>query len=292
MRRSMLFMPGNNAGMLLNADYLGADSIILDLEDAVSTAEKDAARILVRNAIRTLKYSRSEVIVRINSLDSPFFEEDIRQIVPVSPDMLMLPKTSCSQDVNLYADKVAAVEKSHGLGSGSVKLIPLIETALGIENAYAIASANERVKAVLLGAEDLSADLCCKRTKSGEEIAYSRGRIVCAAHAAKVDCYDTPFTDVDDELGLQADALLAKSLGFSGKAAISPRHIEAINTVFSPTISEINYADEVLRTIEKAKAEGLGVVSLRGKMIDAPIVARAVQVMDAARELGVKADEQ
>ncbi len=291
MRRSMLFMPGNNAGMLLNAEFLGADSIILDLEDAVSTAEKDAARILVRNAISTLEYSKSEVIVRINPLDSPFFEEDIKEIVPTKPSMLMLPKVSCKEDVLVYDEMVTKAEKKCGMEKGSIKFIPLIETALGIENAYNIASSHERVTAVLLGAEDLSADLGCKRTKEGDEIAYSRGRIVCAAKAAKIACYDTPFTDVNDDEGLKKDAMKAKSLGFTGKAAISPRHITAINAVFSPTMAEIEYASEVLRTIAKAKAEGLGVVSLKGKMIDAPIVARAQQVIEAAKELGVDIDE-
>ena len=284
-------MPGNNAGMLLNADFLCADSIILDLEDAVSTAEKDAARILVRNAVRTLEYSRSEVIVRINPLDSPFFESDINEIVQVAPSMLMLPKVSCAEDVIIYDEYVSKAEKKCGMEKGSVKFIPLIETALGVENAYKICSAHERVTAVLLGAEDLSADLGCKRTKGGAEIAYSRGRIVCAAKAAKVACYDTPFTDVNDDEGLKVDAQVAKSLGFTGKAAISPRHVAAINEVFSPTMQEIEYAAEVLRTIKKAKEEGLGVVSLRGKMIDAPIVARAQQVIEAAKELGVDIDE-
>lgn len=291
MRRSMLFMPGNNAGMLLNADFLGADSIILDLEDAVSTAEKDAARILVRNAISTLEYTKSEVIVRINPLDSPFYASDINEIVPTKPSMLMLPKVSSREDVLAYDELVTKREKECGMEEGTIKFIPLIETALGIENAYAIASSHSRVVAVLLGAEDLSADLGCKRTKEGNEIAYSRGRIVCAAKAAKIACYDTPFTDVNDDEGLKKDAALAKSLGFTGKASISPRHVNAINTVFSPTMAEIEYASEVLRTIKKAKAEGLGVVSLKGKMIDAPIVARAEQVLQAARELGVDIDE-
>lgn len=291
MRRSMLFMPGNNAGMLLNADFLGADSIILDLEDAVSTAEKDAARILVRNAISTLEYTKSEVIVRINPLDSPFYASDINEIVPTKPSMLMLPKVSSREDVLAYDELVTKREKECGMEEGTIKFIPLIETALGIENAYAIASSHSRVVAVLLGAEDLSADLGCKRTKEGNEIAYSRGRIVCAAKAAKIACYDTPFTDVNDDEGLKKDAALAKSLGFTGKASISPRHVNAINTVFSPTTAEIEYASEVLRTIKKAKAEGLGVVSLKGKMIDAPIVARAEQVLQAARELGVDIDE-
>jgi len=170
---------------------------------------------------------------------------------------------------------------------GSVGLIPLIETALGIENAFQIASACPRVKAIFLGGEDLTADLHCKRTKQGEEIAYARSRMVCAARAAGVEVYDTPFTDVHDDEGIYADAKKAKSLGFTGKSAISPRHVKAINEVFSPSLQDIEYAYEVMEAIRIGKEQGKGAVSLRGKMIDAPIVARARQTIEAAQELGL-----
>jgi len=164
-------------------------------------------------------------------------------------------------------------------------MIPLIETALGVENAYEIASADPRVTAIFLGGEDFTADLRCKRTKGGNEIFYARSRMVVAARAAGVDVYDTPWTDVEDYEGLVEDAKFAKSLGFTGKSSISPRHIPFINEVFSPTEEEIQYAKDVFECIEKAKAEGKGVVSLRGKMIDAPIVARARQVLEAAEAI-------
>ena len=183
MRRSMIFMPGNNPGMLLNADILGADAAILDLEDAVSPAEKDAARILVRNAIKTLKY-KCEVCVRINSIDTTFWKEDLDEILPLRPDLIMPPKISTAQDVLVVDAYMTELEKKHGMEVGTVKLIPLIETALGIENAYAIASSCPRVAAMLLGGEDLTADLQCKRTKEGKEIFYSRSRMVVAARAA------------------------------------------------------------------------------------------------------------
>lgn len=170
---------------------------------------------------------------------------------------------------------------------GTVGFIPLIETAEGLENSFSIAKADPRVKAMLLGAEDLTADLHCVRTKEGNEIAYARGRIITAARAAGADVYDTPFTDVNDDEGLVADAKLAKSLGFTGKAAISPRHVKAINAVFTPTRREIEYAREVLRAIEEAKARGKGAISLYGKMIDAPIVARAEQVLETAGALNL-----
>ena len=284
MRRSMLFLPGNSPNILLNADFLGSDSIILDLEDAVAPTEKDAARILVRNAITSLGYTR-EVIVRINPVESPYWQKDLRAIIPVKPDMIMPTKVGCAADVKIVADFITQLEKEFGMEEGGVKMIPLIETALGVENAYEIASADPRVTAIFLGGEDFTADMRCKRTKEGTEIFYARSRMVLAARAAGVDVYDTPWTDVEDYEGLIEDAKFAKSLGFTGKSSISPRHIPFINEVFSPTEEEIQYARDVFACIEKAKAEGKGVVSLRGKMIDAPIVARARQVLEAAEAI-------
>ena len=284
MRRSMLFLPGNSPNILLNADFLGSDSIILDLEDAVAPTEKDAARFLVRNAITSLGYTR-EVIVRINPVESPYWQKDLRAIIPVKPDMIMPTKVGCAADVKIVADFITQLEKEFGMEEGGVKMIPLIETALGVENAYEIASADPRVTAIFLGGEDFTADMRCKRTKEGTEIFYARSRMVLAARAAGVDVYDTPWTDVEDYEGLIEDAKFAKSLGFTGKSSISPRHIPFINEVFSPTEEEIQYARDVFACIEKAKAEGKGVVSLRGKMIDAPIVARARQVLEAAEAI-------
>ena len=165
--------------------------------------------------------------------------------------------------------------------------MPLIETALGVENAFQIASCCDRIHALFLGAEDLTADLRCKRTKQGREIEYARTRLVVAARAAGVEVYDTPFTDVNDDAGIWEDAALAKALGFTGKASISPRHVEAINQTFSPTLAEIDYAYEVLEAIDLAKKQGKGAVALRGKMIDAPIVMRAQQTIAMAEQLGL-----
>lgn len=285
MRRSMLFIPGNTPNLLMNGDVLGADSIILDLEDAVSPAEKDAARILVKNALKHLNYKGCEIIVRMNPIDTDFWKKDLDAIIPLAPNMIMPPKVGKAEDVKIVSDYIAEVEERHGMEKNTVKLIPLIETALGVENAFQIASADERVAAIFLGGEDYTADLRCKRTKEGTEIFYARTRMVNAARAAGVDVYDTPFTDVNDIDGLYEDAQFAKSLGFTGKASISPRHVSGINEVFSPTQAEIDYAHDVMETIRIAKEQGKGVVSLRGKMIDAPIVARAQQVLEMEKEI-------
>ena len=288
MRRSMLFLPGNTPNMLINGNCLGSDAIIFDLEDAVSPAEKDAARILVRNTLRYMDFRGCETIVRINSIDTPYRQKDLDTVMPQKPNLILLPKTGSAADVLAADAYMTALEEKMGMENNTVGLMPLIETALGVENAFSIATASKRVKALFLGAEDLTADLQCKRTKESREIEYARTRLVVAARAAGVDVYDTPFTDVNDDEGIWVDARCAKALGFTGKASISPRHVEVINQVFSPTQKEIDYAYEVMDAIAMAKEQGRGVIALHGKMIDAPIVARAQQTIAMAQALGME----
>ncbi len=287
----MLFLPGNNPNMLINGNCLGADSVIFDLEDAVSPAEKDAARILVRNTMRYMDFRGCEIIVRINSIDTPYWKKDIDEILPYKPGLILLPKTGTAEDVLAADAYLSEVEAKLGYEKNTVGLMPLIETALGVENSFRIASASDRVVALFLGAEDLTADLHCKRTKEGREIEYARTRLVVAARAAGVEVYDTPFTDVNDDEGILTDAALAKALGFTGKASISPRHVEVINQVFSPTQKDVDYAYEVMDAIKLAKEQGKGAIALHGKMIDAPIVARAEQTIAMAQALGMRRAE-
>ncbi len=288
MRRSMLFLPGNTPNMLTNGSRLGSDALIFDLEDAVSPAEKDSARVLVRNTLRYMDLGSCEIIVRINSIDTDYWKKDIDAILPYSPALILLPKVNCAQDALIADEYMTEVEQKLGLEAGKVKLMPLIETALGVENAFSIATATKRVAALFLGAEDLTADLRCKRTKGGAEINYARTRLVMAARAANIDVYDTPFTDVNDDEGIRVDAEYAKALGFTGKASISPRHVDVINEVFSPSERDIAYAYEVMEAIRIAKEQGRGVISLHNKMIDAPIVARAQQTIAMAEEMGIR----
>ena len=285
MRRSMLFLPGNTPNIIVNGDALGADNVILDLEDAVAPDQKDAARILVRSAIKAIGFKNVELTVRINSLDTPYWRDDLEEIVPLAPDLIMPTKVNGADDVLTLDAAISEIEAKSGLANGTVKLIPLIETAKGLENAAAIAAACPRVAAIFLGAEDLTADLRCPRTKEGTEIFYARSRMVSAARAAGVDVYDTPFTDVNDDEGIVKDAQFARSMGFTGKACISPRHVRAVNEAFSPTQKEINYAYEVLEAIRQAKEQGRGAISLHGKMIDKPIVTRAEQTIAMAEAI-------
>ena len=291
MRRSMLFLPGNTPNMLINGNCLGADSVIFDLEDAVSPSEKDSARILVRNTMRYMDFRGCEIIVRINSIDTPYWKQDLDAIMAYKPGLILLPKTNSAADALAADAYMTEVEQKLGMEVGSVGLMPLIETAMGVENSFAIASCCNRLQALFLGAEDLTADLRCKRTKEGREIEYARTRLVMAARAAGVEVYDTPFTDVNDDEGIWKDALYAKALGFSGKSSISPRHVNVINQVFSPSQADIDYAYEVMDAIAKAKEQGKGAIALRGKMIDAPIVTRAQQTIAMAEELGLGRSE-
>lgn len=286
LRRTMLFMPGNNPAMIQDAAILGADSIILDLEDAVSLTEKDSARILVKEAIKTVDYSEVEVVVRINPLTTEFADEDIEVIARVKPDALMIPKAT-EEDLEEIDKRLKKIEVEEEFESSSIKLIPIVETAYGVENVYNIIKASSRVVAVLLGAEDLTSDLGIKRTKEGNEILFARNRVAIACKALKVDAIDTPFTDTNDFEGLRKDVNLAKSLGMTGKASINPRQIDTIHSIYAPTEEEIIYAQRVLEAMKEAEDEGKGVFSLDGKMVDAPIINRAKTTVALGKQLGL-----
>lgn len=286
LRRSMLFMPGNNPGMLQTAVDFGADAIILDLEDAVSLTEKDAARILVREAMKVNDYSSVEVVVRINPLSTPFADEDIGVIARLNPDAILLPK-AVPEDVKIIDEKLSKIEEEEGLEKGSIKIHCLVETTYGVETVYETIKASSRIQAVLLGGEDLAADLAVKRTKSSEEIFYARTKVVNACKALKIDAIDTPFTDTNDYSGLRADTEKVKGLGFNGKLSINPRQIDTIHEVYSPSEADINYALRVMYAQDEAEKEGLGVFSLDGKMVDLPVINRAKQTLDVARLIGL-----
>ncbi|SDI04516.1 HpcH/HpaI aldolase/citrate lyase family protein [Desulfosporosinus hippei] len=290
LRRSMLFMPGNSPRMLQDAAILGADSIILDLEDAVSLTEKDSARILVREAIKTIDYSAVEVIVRVNPLDTEFGAPDIDVIARVQPHTLLIPKAN-EDEIRLVDKILTKIEAEEGFPSGGIKIIALIETALGLENVFNVIKASPRTVGVLLGGEDLTADLGIERTKEGEEIFYARNKVATVCRALKVDAIDTPFTDTNDHEGLNKDTARGKGLGLTGKAAINPRQIETIHSVFAPTQNELKRALRILEAMEEAEKEGQGVFSLDGKMIDAPVINRAKRIVDQGVRLGLISGE-
>lgn len=288
LRRSMLFIPGNNPGMLQNGGVFGADSVILDLEDAVAPMEKDAARFLVAHSLRTVDYGGSETVIRINPLDT-FAAEDIKVIVPCCPDAILVPKVESAADIHQVSAMIAAAERP---GQTPVKIIALLETPCGIVEAYPIAKADSRVVALALGAEDYTAGLGAMRTKEGTEIFTARTVLINAAAAAGIQSIDTPYTDANDEEGLLNDTQLAKRLGFKGKLSINPRQIDTIHNVFNPSLSDIDWAQQIIHAIRKAEAEGSGVASLNGKMVDLPIVNRAQRILHLAQLLGLMEEEK
>lgn len=267
----MLFMPGNNPGMLFSSSVLGADAIIIDLEDAVSQGEKDAARILVREYLNNFE-NPTDVLVRVNPTDTPYFYDDMEMLMEVKHlDAIMLPKAS--------VESVKAIDKFLNEKNSDKKVFCLIETAMGVEDSLNILSASDRIIGVLLGAEDLTLDLGAERTKASEEIRYSRQKIVAVSKAVEIQAIDTPFTDTDDIEGLKKDTEFAKAMGMTGKSAISPRHVQYINEIFSPTDQEVEHAVRVCEGAIDAKIKGLGAWSLDGKMVDAPIIKRAVNLL-------------
>jgi len=266
LRRSFLFTPGNNPAMLLAGPIFGADALILDLEDAVAPGQKDAARILVAEALGKIPYGGVETVVRINPLSTPYGEDDLRAMLKAGPDTILLPKA----EPRALAQASAMIQEA-GAKTG---ILGLLETALGVETAFECGGIPV-VTGLFFGAEDFTADIGARRSAEGLEILYARQRVVVAAAACAIDSIDTPFTGIDLGEDFFADLEVTKKLGFTGKACISPRHVEGINRALSPSAEEINYARRVLEADAEATRRGLGAVSLDGRMVDAPIVARA-----------------
>lgn len=281
-RRSMLYIPGNNPAMLQNGGVYGADCVLLDLEDAVALNQKDSARILVRNMIKTVDYYNCEVSVRVNHISTPFGLADLEEIVPLQPDAIRFPKTETIEELAKLIKIIEEIEDRHNLPHDKMKIHAMIETAIGVQNVCQIASFSKRVDAITIGGQDLTADMGIEKTKDNAGIDYAKKQIVMAAKATGIDAIDTVFADVDDEEGLKEETLYAKKIGFTGKAVINPRQIDIVNDAFMPTEEEIRKASKIYKGWIKAKAEGLGVFAIDGKMVDAPVVARAERILEMA----------
>lgn len=282
LRRTMMYVPGNNPGMIKDAHIYGADSVMFDLEDSISLKEKDSARFLVYNALKTIDYGETEIVVRVNGLDSPFGKEDFEAIVRAEPEVIRLPKAERAQDISDADYLISKIEKKAGIKPGKIKLMAAIESAVGVINAYEIAKASPRIIGIAIGAEDFVTDMKTTRSLEGIELLMARSQIVLAARAAGIYALDTVFSDVNDEHGFIKEVELIKQLGFDGKSVINPRQIDPVHKIYTPGKKEIDKAIRVIRAIEEAKAKGLGVISLDGKMVDAPVVERAKRVLDLA----------
>jgi len=286
LRRSRLYLPGNEPKYFINAGLHAPDAVILDLEDSVHAAEKDAARLLVRNALRAVDFGGAERMVRINPL--PLGLADLEAIVPQGPDLILIPKVESAEQVIQVAAAIDSLAKKTS-AVRPIWLMPILESALGIENAFAIAKCSARVAALTIGLEDYTADLGVTKTAAGAESLYARMRIVNAAKAAGVQAIDSVYGDVTDSEGLLRWGEASRAMGFEGMGCLHPTQIETIHRAFAPTASELEKARQIVAAYEEAQSSGLGVVSLGSKMIDAPVVQRARKLVARAQQMGIGA---
>ena len=286
LRRSRLYLPGTEPKYFINAGLHGPDAVILDLEDSVHPAEKDAARVLVRNALLAVDFGSAERMVRINQL--PLGLADLEEVIPSLPDLILIPKVEYPQQVTDVEQRATEVRALH-LIDRDVWLMPIVETALGIENAFAIATASKRVVGLTIGLEDYTADLGVVRTAEGHESLYARTRLVNAAHAAHIQAIDSAFSDVSDMEALKRAAQASRALGFEGMGCIHPLQIAVVHEAYSPSPAEIEKALKIVAAYDDARQRGLGVVSLGSKMIDPPVVRRALVLVNRARAMGLVA---
>ncbi|MDD3225133.1 MAG: citrate (pro-3S)-lyase subunit beta [Clostridium sp.] len=287
LRRTMMYVPGNNAGMIKDAHIYGADSLMFDLEDSVSLNEKDSARFLVYNSLKSIDYEGVETVVRINGLDTPFGKEDLEAIVRAEPDVIRLPKTETAQDIVDVENLVAKIEKEAGIPVGKTKLMAAVETALGVLNSVEIAKASKRLIGIALGAEDFVTDMRTTRSPEGIELLAARSQVLLAARAAGIYALDTVYSDVNNEEGFSNEVRLIKQLGFDGKSVINPRQVQPVHDIYAPSEKEIKKAVRVIAASKEAERKGSGVVSLDGKMVDKPIIERARRALTLAEAAGI-----
>jgi citrate lyase subunit beta/citryl-CoA lyase len=283
-RRSRLYLPGSEPKYFINAALHGPDAIILDLEDSVHTAEKDAARLLVRNALRAVDFLHCERMVRINQL--PLGLEDLDEVIPESPDLVLIPKVENPDQVIGANTRIAEIKADYGI-TRPIWLMPILESALGIENAFAIAKASDQIVALTIGLEDYTADLGVVKTSTGAESLYARQRVVNAAHAAGMQAIDSVFGDVGDMEGLRTWGLNSRALGFEGMGCVHPTQVPIVHEAFAPGATEIERAQKIVTAFHEAQQKGLGVVSLGSKMIDPPVVQRALKLVARAQAMGL-----
>lgn len=281
-RRTRLYIPGNNPAMIRNAPLFGADQVIFDLEDGVAVNQKDAARLLVRNALKEIDFSGTETTVRINPHGTKYFEDDLREIIPAKPYGIVLPKAEDHKQMLEMCDKMAIIEEQNNMPIGTVKLMPIIESSWGVLQAEKIAISCDRIVGISPGGEDLTADLGAQRTIEGEELLYIRSKLLLAARAAEIQCYDTVYANVRDLEGLMHQTKRIVRLGYDGKACIHPNQIDVIHKAFMPSELEIERAQRIVEAYKIAQEEGIGVICLDNRMIDVPVVKRSERILRRA----------
>ena len=284
-RRSLLYVPGDKEAMLAKAPSRGADGVILNLEDAVAPANKDQARQAVTQALRSLDLGRAEAIVRINPPDTDTGYRDLLAVTPLAPSAILLPKVSWAEEVRFVAWTIDRLEVFHGLPAGQIKLMCMIESAVGVLNAVEIAACHPRVVALIFGATDFSMEVGCTITGDGRSLLAAASRIILAARAAGIDAIDTPYMKLDDAEGLARSSRLARELGFDGKSAIHPAQVAPINAAFSPTAEQAAWARHVLALAPDGDNTRLGAAVLDGQLIEAPHIRHAERILAVAVQL-------
>ena len=290
LRRTMMFLNAQKPGLIKDPYIYKPDSIMLDLEDAVAENQKDAARFSLYHALKEINYRGCERVVRINGLDTPYWEEDIHCAVAGGCDAIRIPKTESALDVQRVETVVEECEKKYGIPEGHTLIMAAIESARGVMKALDICEASERLFGIALSGGDYTKDLQTHITGTGLELMGARQNMIIAARAAGVQCFDTVYTNLDDMEGFRHDVETIHLMGFDGKSIINPRQINIVHEIFTPTQKDIIFAEKVVKEIDEKKAQGIGVFTVDGKMIDGPIVVRAQRVVDKARAAGIKVE--
>ena len=287
LRRTMMFMNAQKPGLIKDAYIYGADSIMLDLEDAVAENQKDSARFSLYHALREIDYGDTEVIVRINGLDTPHWREDVRVCVAGGADGIRIAKTESAEDVHTVEAATLAAEREFGVEEGRTLLMAAVESPRGVLNAYEICTASPRLFGVAISGGDYRKCMQVKPVPGGIEMLAARGNLLIAARAAGVQCFDTVFTNLDDDEGFRAEVQQNKDMGFDGKSLINPRQIPVVHAMLAPTQKEIDDAEKIVRAFRENADKGVGVFTLNGKMIDVAFVPGAERVLQLARASGL-----
>ena len=287
LRRSMMFLNCQKPALIKDPYIYFPDSIMLDLEDAVALREKDAARYSLFHALREIDYRSVERVVRINGLDTDFWQEDVRCAVAGGCDSIRIPKTETAGDVRRVEAAVEAAEQEFGVEPGRTLIMAALESARGVMNAYEVCQASPRLFGIALSGGDYTKDLQTTISGTGVELMGARQHMIIAARAAGVQCFDTVYTNLDDMNGFRKDVETIHAMGFDGKSIINPRQIPIVHDVFTPKAKDILFAEKVVREIDTKKAQGIGVFTVDGKMIDIAFYAGAKRTLALAKASGV-----
>lgn len=287
LRRALLYMPGDDDHKIEKSTKLSVDVICMDLEDGVATTNKQYARSVVVNSLKTKDFSRSEKLVRINSVSSEFWVDDLHAVIPACPDGIVIPKIESADEVQMVSEKVGELEAQNGLSAGGISILVIIESAVGVVNLSQIAASSSRLVGLIFGAEDLVADLGALRTESANEVLYARSAVVLYAAAYNLQAIDMVYVDYQNEHGLITEAMFGKQLGYGGKQIIHPNQVIPVQNTFTPDQDEIKKALHLLSEFEKHQNDGKGVFSFGGKMVDAPMIRTAELIISKAKAAGV-----